>query len=307
MDNYKSSQLLAETITRSASKQTYLTIRYFADRELVSDAYRAYAYFRWVDDCLDADLLSAAERSNFIKRQQSLLETCYLGQQPGELSSEEWMLADLIRNNPQRSTGLELYLRNMMAVMAFDWRRRGRMITQAELDEYTHLLAIAVTEALHYFIGRNCPSPSGEARYLAVQGAHVIHMLRDFQEDLQTGYINIPSEYVDQNTFKLGQLDDPIFKSWVRTRARLAETYFRRGSETISQVPNLRCRIAGFAYLARFEWMLRAIERDGYQLRADYPERKSWRAGLWILFKTITSALKSNRWGFKPANAVFNS
>ena len=33
--------------------------------------------------------------------------------------------------------------------------------------------------------------------------------------------------------------------------------------------------MAGYAYIARFEGVLDAIEREGYQLRADYPERKS--------------------------------
>ena len=46
---------LAAAITKSASKQTYYTIRFFVDRGRVDDAYRAYGYFRWVDDVLDAE------------------------------------------------------------------------------------------------------------------------------------------------------------------------------------------------------------------------------------------------------------
>ena len=37
---------LAQSITRAGSKQTYYTARLLVDRELVSDFYRAYAYFR---------------------------------------------------------------------------------------------------------------------------------------------------------------------------------------------------------------------------------------------------------------------
>ena len=51
----RSSHALAVAITKSASKQTYATIRLFADRDRASDAFRAYAYFRWVDDVLDAE------------------------------------------------------------------------------------------------------------------------------------------------------------------------------------------------------------------------------------------------------------
>ena len=48
------SQTLAAAITKAASTQTYYTFRLLGDRERVEDAYRAYAYFRWVDDTLDA-------------------------------------------------------------------------------------------------------------------------------------------------------------------------------------------------------------------------------------------------------------
>ncbi len=44
---------LAAKITKAASRQTYYTIRLLVDRNLVDDAYRTYAYFRWVDDALE--------------------------------------------------------------------------------------------------------------------------------------------------------------------------------------------------------------------------------------------------------------
>jgi phytoene/squalene synthetase len=298
------SQKLASSITRSASLQTYLTIRYFVDRELVADAYRSYAYFRWVDDCLDENTLVPKERIAFLDRQRALLAACYQGIGIEDVSPEESMLVDLVQNHPQRGSGLELYLRNMMAVMQFDLKRRGRMVSQAELSQYTRLLATAVTEALHYFIGHDCPSPHGDNRYLAVQGAHIVHMLRDYQEDIQVGYINIPIETVQEHDLDLNDLDDPNFQAWVQSRLRLAETCFRLGREHIAQVGNLRCRLAGYAYLSRFEWMLQAIAADQYRLRATYPERKSWRAGLWVLRRTFSSAFLPKRRVNEPIQGV---
>lgn len=297
--NTSPSRSLSARITRSASKQTYFTIRFFVDRARVAEAYRAYAYFRWVDDCLDTDTFTPTERADFIERQQALLDTCYQGQSLSDVISEEMMLVDLIHNNPERSSGLEVYLRNMMAVMSFDMDRRGRLIMQAELSQYSRLLATAVTEALHYFIGNQCPSPQGEARYLAVRGAHIIHMLRDWQEDVQAGYFNIPAEYVQEHHLQLDQVEDPIFRKWVQSRVHLARACFRRGRETIAQVQNLRCRLAGYAYVARFEWMLHTIETDNFHLHEDYPERKSWQAGLWMLGRTITSSLGLHKPAFK--------
>ena len=288
--NTNASFSLAAKITRTASKQTYYTIQLLVDRERIPDAFRAYAYFRWVDDRLDAETASPSERMSFLQRQQSILEDCYQGQPSGDLSPEELMLVDLIMGNPEKSSGLEAYLRDMMAVMAFDVERRGRAISAAELSEYSRLLAMAVTEALHYFIGHNCCTPQDDTRYLAVRGAHVIHMLRDWQEDVQAGYFNISTDYVRAHGLDLADMDDPALREWVASRVQLARIFFQRGREYAAGVKNLRCRLAGYAYIARFEWMLYAIEKDGYHLRAAYPERKSLRAGLWMLARALSSA-----------------
>src|SRR5262245_8560275 len=159
---------LAATITRTASKQTYYTIRLLADTSLVEDAYRAYAYFRWVDDWLDQEPRPRTERLDFVKRQQALMDGCAHLDRLADLSPEECLLIDLLQRDSEKNSGLQAYIRNMMAVMAFDADRRGRLISQRELNQYTHWLAVAVTEALHHFIGHNCVSPRGEIRYMAV-------------------------------------------------------------------------------------------------------------------------------------------
>src|SRR3990170_4965173 len=116
----RNSHSLAAEITRASSKQTYYTFRFLADRDLVPDAYRAYAYFRWVDDRLDEGTNSKSERVAFVARQQSLLDACYRGETPAILEAEEQILIDLIENDKQNDSGLQCYLRNMMAVMALD-------------------------------------------------------------------------------------------------------------------------------------------------------------------------------------------
>ena len=50
---------MAAAITHAASQQTGMTIRYLVDRGMVENAYRAYGYFRWVDDWLDTTAMPA--------------------------------------------------------------------------------------------------------------------------------------------------------------------------------------------------------------------------------------------------------
>jgi phytoene/squalene synthetase len=266
--------LLASSITKAASKQTYYTIRFLVDRERVADAYRAYAYFRWVDDILDAESGLEPERHAFIVRQKSLLECCYRGEPPHDAAFEEQMLVDLIQGDTEKNSGLQIYLRSMMAVMTFDAGRRGRLISVSELDDYTRQLAMAVTEAMHYFIGHGSYSPYNEARYMAVNAAHITHMLRDTFDDIRTGYFNIPREVLDANHVSPQDVYSRAYRAWVQDRVELARVHFMLGRGYLSRVENTRCRLAGFAYIARFEGVLDSIERDGYQLRPVYPQRK---------------------------------
>ena len=285
----QSSGSLAASITRSASKQTYYTIRFFVDRDRVDDAYRAYGYFRWVDDVIDGEAGSSEERIAFAERQKSLLESCYRGEVLGDICTEEQMLVDLVRNDTEKNSGLQVYLRNMMDVMVFDAKRRWQTISQVELFDYSHKLGKAVTEALYHFIGHDDRSPRHEARYMAVTAAHITHMLRDAVEDVEGGYFNVPQEYLQARGISPQDITNEAYRDWVCGRVQLARGYFKLARECTSRVRNWRCRLAGYAYTARFEWMLRAIERDNYCLRCTYPERKSLRASLWMTWHTFTS------------------
>jgi phytoene/squalene synthetase len=280
---------LPARITKAGSKQTYYTFRLLADRDRVQDAFRAYAYYRWLDDLLDCNSGTKQEKVDLLQRQQALLEACFQGKLLDAVTPVEQMLVDLVHNDMGENSGLQIYLRNMMAVMSFDVERCGRVISNAELAEYTHLLSTAVTEVVFYLIRHEDPPSGEETRYHAVNGAHVVHMLRDMVEDISSGYFNVPGEYIKAQPISLEELRSLSFRKWVFGRVKLARQYFEEGRKYIAQVKGFRCRLAGFAYLARFEWILRVIERDGYYLHSDYPERKSFRAGLWMAWRIVVS------------------
>ncbi len=291
----------APSITKAASKQTYYTIRFLVDRERVPDAYRAYGYFRWVDDVLDSDPGSqttpaggkkdeSSGRRIFLERQKFLLESGYRGEYPRDANTQETMLLELIRRDREKNSGLQSYLRNMMRVMDFDAGRRGRVISQAELNEYTRALAVAVTDNMHHFIGHNDFAPRDETRYLAVTSAHIVHMIRDTYDDVRAGYFNIPREALEAGRIGPQDVNSAGYRAWVKSRIQLAREYFKAGRGYLARVQNARCRLAGFAYTARFEWLLDTIEKEGYVLRAQYPERKSLGTQIrmsWLAFSSM--------------------
>jgi len=298
------SQAVAAAITKASSKQTYYTIKWFVDRELVNDAYLAYGYFRWVDDLLDTHGCTQSEKIAFIERQKHLLELSYCRMALPDISLEEQMLVDLVHNDMADHPGLYSYLVNMMSILEFDARRRNRLITQDELTSYSQGLAAAVTNAIHYFIGNADQAPPNDARYPAVFAAHITHMLRDTLDDIEMGYFNIPRDYLVQNQISPKDLNSPAYHSWICSRVELADEYFREGRQYLAQDKNFRRRLVGYAYSARFEWMLHTIQRENYCLRSEYRDRKGMKASLWMVWNTLTAMLISGFFTRTPEQFV---
>ncbi len=303
---------LAIRVTRKESLQSYLTMRLLADHDLVEDSFRAYAYFRWADDMVDKLPASGAERLGFIRGQRELIEGLYRGIRPGDLSREEVMVADLIQNDRVPKSRLRSYIENFLAIIEFDAVRRGRRITEAELREYSDQLAVAVTDAIQYFIKNGHAYPEEDSRIAAARAAHVTHMLRDYHEDLVAGYWNIPDEYLEAHGIGPGDIESPAFLAWVRMRVEEAREGFRLGKGYIDRLDVLRTKIAASWYCAHFEHVLDSIEKDGYHLRLGYATRHpsgAWFRMLWVAARVTARHARSGmraalRVGPRRARAV---
>ena len=213
---------LARSITRLSSKQTYYTARLLVDRDLLSDCYRAYGYFRWADDVVDAPASSDAasestgERISFIRRQRELIDRLYRNGRPSDLTPEEEIVADLISHDDGQgqSSGLESFIRNFLAILEFDAYRKGQLISQQELTWYSDCLGKAVTDCIQHFIGNGHPYPVTDSQYVAATAAHITHMLRDMVLDTTDGYVNIPREYLGAHGIIAEDVGSPPFRDW---------------------------------------------------------------------------------------------
>lgn len=281
----KNTAILAQSITHHGSKQTYYTARLMVDKDLKSDFFRSYAYFRWMDDLIDIHFQTDEERINFIERQKNIIDGLYRNEHVEDLTIEEHILADLIHNDRSEDIGLESFIRNMIAIIEFDAHRKGRLISRNELLWYTGKLGKSVTDGILYFVGNGHPYPQSEYKYLAATAAHITHLLRDMLRDMADGFINIPREYLDETGISHENIDSYPFKSWVQERVGQARDYFRDGKIYLDDLEVLRRKIVGHWYCARFEGILDVIERDGYVLRDAYSENRNslaWFNFAWI-------------------------
>jgi hypothetical protein len=116
-------------------------------------------------------------------------------------------------------------------------------------------------------------------------------MLRDSFVDLQGGYYNIPRVVLCVALILPQDVQTKAYRAWVRSRVQLARECFKAGRDYLARVESPRCRLAGFAYTARFEWLLDTIEQEGYVLRPEYSERKSLGTGLRMGSLTLSSLI----------------
>lgn len=274
--------------------QTYLIIRFLVDKNLVDDCYRAYAYFRWVDDVIDDSSTTNSERVAFIQRQRALVDGLYKNKSPECLLKQEELIVDLINNDRIENSGLRSFIENFLAIIEFDTQRRGHFVTQNELRLYSNRIGIAVTDAIQYFIKNGHPYPKHPNQYAAATAAHLTHILRDIHEDFAVGYINIPAEYMHKNNLNPEHLDDYALQNWVHAQVKAAREGFRLGKHYIDQLEVLHCKIAAHLFCDRFEVVLNSLERSDYSLHASLNERSklpNWMGNMWVVIRVTIQHL----------------
>jgi len=267
------SAALAKSITWAASKQSYLTALLMVDKNLIDDAFRAYGYFRWIDDVVDVDSRNRFDRTSFMTRQKEIIRELYRGDRPADLTPEEEMVADLIWRHKANDGGVHSYIQKMLGVIDFDAQRRGKLVSAEKLVWYSDALGASVVDAIQFFIGSGEAYPKTDDRYSAGIAAHIAHILRDMRADIADGFVNIPREYLEQHGIDPEDVEHSAFRSWVRERVDTSRKLFRLGRRYLDNLVSLRVKIVGYWYCARFDGVLDAIEQDGYILRKDYGSR----------------------------------
>ena len=285
-------ETLAKSITWAGSKQTYIIGRLMVDKSLKNDFFLAYAYFRWIDDVIDISSKSNEERIIFIKRQRDLIDHLYKNEKQDDLTPEEKIIAKLISHDKTANSGLKSFILNMFVVIEFDVYRKNRNISQKELTWYLDTLGKSVIDGLLYFIGNDHNYPDTQNKYHAVIGAHITHLLRDMLQDIENGFINIPSEYLETHDISTEDINNDHFRAWVKTRVKSARDYFLEGKRYLDSLGVLRSKLVGYWYIARFEGVLDIVEQDKYKLRYDYNEHRKPSTMLKITSQSISIIFK---------------
>jgi phytoene/squalene synthetase len=250
--------------------------RLLYDRRSFSYFLLGYAYFRWLDDCIDAPGASSEAIQAVIARQRDLLNSLYQGKKSSMSVREDYeeMLVQILRYDCSHNYLLRTFVMDMFAALEFDARRRYHACSQGELDAYSLALGRSYTNVLQVFVDPKNPTSLNSLAHQAGFAAHQVHMLRDLYIDLALGYCNVSREDLDKFHWKVEDLPETDIHPWVVKTASKAFHAFQQGLQEIACISNPRCRLLGYATSAHYMLILKKLQSNGYHLTSLSPASK---------------------------------
>lgn len=265
-------------VTRTCNPTAYRLARLFFNRSMLPVYCLGYAYFRWLDDLVDApNALNNLVRT-MLDRQRDIISAMYEYETQSiylALNIYEQMLVELISYDRTNGQSLQTYITDMLGLLEFDAKRRYQLCKQKDLDDYSRSLGRAYTKVLQICTARGNFLANNHEDNLAGYAAHQAHILRDFYIDVPLGYFNISQEYMKSLGYTLEQLssmelDQLDLRPWVRDTVSTGTRAFIQGLKAIKQIRNWRCRLLGYVTSAQYIYVLEKIKQNDYCLQRDY-------------------------------------
>ena len=193
---------ITRTSTRKRAFKLWLYAHLFTGPKKRKYIYLIHIYFRWLDDFIDNPKNSPLSKKNLINRQRELLQKIISGYVVKLNFTEEnclfYFVEFLMKKNEICMTK---YLDNLFKVFEMDISRveNDGIFSESELKEYLTLQNESFFRIFSIFVPR--PKSQKEIEgYIGLFPWHVLS-LRDFEEDVESGFINICRE--DINKFNL--------------------------------------------------------------------------------------------------------
>jgi phytoene/squalene synthetase len=208
-----------------------------------------YAYLRLVDNVVD-DGQDEATSLELLASQRGFMAGVYegtLGEQQA-VGPGRYGLPFFVWDRDKGSR-LRAQFEAFLDTMEFDVRRRDRVPSATELDDYVLTTGHAFLRCLSYFATGELELPDscldlGSRAYLYADA------LMDLEEDLAVGLINFPPEVMEKYAIDL-EAPQAGLARWRPVRAAEVLDYFRQAHATITTIDNRSMRLLYRHFLAR--------------------------------------------------------
>jgi len=227
-----------------------------------------FTYLRWADNIVDNPDLPVNHKKKFIEHQRNLISLIYKKDSFEPSGIEE---ACLFYFAEYAISGGNLILldevKNMVDAMNMDVNRLegSGVFSNAELDHYINLMSKSVFNILYNFT-----LPRSEYReefYLGSKFTTTALMIRDLEEDIDAGFINIPAEDIDHYKLDIKNLKtDKNFSLCLAERIKFIFGVLYKEADLLKYLP-MKFRIfTYYSLIYRMIWVVRA-KVYGYSLK----------------------------------------
>lgn len=287
---------IAAQSTRSETPTVFFLTRILLPKYKFLIFCYCYTYFRWLDDFIDGEDFSRAELVPFMDDQKKLITSvfndCSNVEARGNLY--EQLLICFIKQSIQNGLNIYSPVMRMFSALEFDVNRRFLLSTKASLDAYSYNLGTAYIGFFYSLMVKNDESNQESIKFWAGYAAHLVHIIRDFFQDLSQGFFNISFEDMTRLNVSLTDLKTIEEYHWISDLSKRAWKYFYLGLYEISRIPNWRFRLLAYALSAKYMLLLEQIRSNCY--RISVPVKVSLLENIkmlcWAVKKTIERNIK---------------
>ena len=181
-----------------------------------------YAYFRWLDDQIDGDDLTAAEKKSLLARAYSLAKTSDWS----DLQLPEKCLVEVLNYGDLNDLPVRSPIEQMTIAIDLDLKRVGKIPTEEDLQRlcqlrvcsYLNMLKILTKDSALMELPPNYGIACDE-----------IHILRDIEEDFNRGIFNFSTEDVERFRLDTSSLSHPSWNTWYYYKVENSGALLKKG------------------------------------------------------------------------------
>jgi len=175
----------------------------------------SYSYLKWADDFADNPEISKDAKKEFIEYQLNLLEGIIHNSSVQLKNNEEFFLYHFCKCAEKENPKIILYLKNILKSIKLDIERlwEGGVFYAVDLKRYIELQTKASFNLVYNVL---LPDSNLEENNYLGRFLWQVRMMKDFQEDQDSGYLNISWE--ESDFYRLNPkeiMSSPNMKEWV--------------------------------------------------------------------------------------------
>lgn len=253
---------LCSVYVRTENLHWYHRIGLIFSRKNTGYYFILYAYFKWIDNQIDKKDSDLSRLKDFLERQKKII---FHGKDPEAeeeiLGREAYRLISVQENNFLKNAVEKVFSSFSLDLI----RKEKKFLKKDDLDRRIELIGSAALELTEFCFGKpGCINESLKRKmaWLYIQ----TDMLLDFDEDIESGYINISLEEIEEfgiqdedlNGERPGPLHSKQFKDWMNRKCRCQ---LKTAEEVFADMKYLKYSFLYFFLRKMYQQRLRKINR----------------------------------------------